>query len=146
MRALRYGVLAIALGSALVGCAAEVRSPLGGTWTAIAAPGVEIEVDPNTPRLQFTVGGSLIVVTSCTEFLAPVTVAGAAISIGELAIRTTTTCTARDREVERAILTVLRKATGFSGGLPGDRLQIRGAGGELVLAQPHPGFSDETVT
>jgi heat shock protein HslJ len=143
-RAVHIGLLALGLWSALAGCAAEGHSPLGGTWTAIAAPGVEIESNPGTPSLQFTVGGRVNVVTNCTEFSAPVTVVGATIAIGEFAIRTTTTCTAQEREVENAMLAVLRQAREFSGGLPGDRLRIRSAGGELVFAQPRPGFSFET--
>jgi heat shock protein HslJ len=143
IRSLGSGLIATILLFALAGCAAEGHSPLGGTWTAIAAPGVTIEANPNAPSLQFTVGGRVNVVTNCTEFSAPVTVNGATIAIGEFAIRTTTTCTAQEREVENAMLAVLRQASEFSGGLPGDRLRLRGAGGELVLAQPHPALSVE---
>ena len=144
MKALRRGFVTIALCSALAACASDVPSAVGGTWTAIAAPGVEIELDPNSPRLQFTVGGRINVVTSCSEVSAPVAFAGATIDLGEFAIRTTVACTTQDREIENAILAVLRQAREYSGGLPGDRLHIRGPGGELVLAQPHPGFSPES--
>ena len=143
MTAFRRGFVTIALWSALAACGSDVPSAVGGTWTAIAAPGVEIELDPNSPRLQFTVGGTVNVVTNCSEVSAPVAFAGATIDLGEFAIRTTVPCTAQDREIENAILAVLRQASEFSGGLPGDRLHIRGPGGDLVLAQPHPGFSVE---
>jgi heat shock protein HslJ len=136
----RFGVLLLAMGlwSALSACGSQGPSPLGGTWTLVAAPGITIETKQEAPRFQFTEGGRLNVVTNCTEFSAPVTVAGSTFAFGELSIRTTATCTTRDHEIEDALVPALRQATELSGGLPGDRLRLSGPAGELVLAQPVP--------
>jgi heat shock protein HslJ len=134
----------IGLCAVVAACGTSRPSPLGGTWTAIAAAGINIESKSEAPWFQFTEGGRLNGVTGCTEFSAPVSVADATIAIGEFTIGASTPCTPRDREIENAVLAVLRQASAVSGGLPGDRLRLRGAGGELVLAQPAPDLPFDT--
>lgn len=145
MRAIPRVLLVLGLCPIVAACSASERSPLGGTWTAIAAPGIIITAKLEAPRFQFTadlrtLNGS----TNCTDFSVPVSVTGTAIAIGEVVIRSPTSCTARDREIESAVVAALRQATEISGGLPSDRLILRGAGGELVLAQPTPAFPGDS--
>lgn len=145
MSAVHRALLVIGLGAVLAACEVGGPSPFGGSWTAITATGINIETKSEAPQFQFTVGGRVNVVTGCTEFSAPVSVAGSTIAIGDFMIRTSTSCTPRDREIENAVMAVLRQATEVSGGLPGDRLRLRGAGGELVLAQPAPDLPFDTT-
>ena len=136
--------LAFVLCFALGACAPAGPSPLGGTWTAISAPGVVVESKLEAPRFQFSSDlMTLTGVTNCTEFSAPVKVTDGTFAIGEFVIRTSVACTARDHEVEGAVVAALHAATGFSGGLPGDRLLLNGPNGDLVLAQPMPDFAGD---
>jgi heat shock protein HslJ len=129
------------MGVALAACAPAGPSPFGGTWTAISAPGVTVESNLEAPRFQFvgdpkTLRGS----TNCSDFSVPIAIAGRTISIGEFSISESGPCTARDREIEAAVVAALRDAVEIRGGLPGDRLHLSGSGGELILAQPTPDF------
>jgi heat shock protein HslJ len=121
-------------------CTPAGPSPLGGIWTAIEAPGVVVESKLEAPRFHFSSDlKTLNGVTNCTEFSAPVAMNDRTFAIGEFVIRASVSCTARDHEIENAVVAALRDATEIAVGT-GDRLYFRGRNGELVLAKPMPDF------
>jgi hypothetical protein len=112
------------------------RSPLGGTWTAVSVPGIEITERLEAPGVQFTVDGRILAVTNCHELVLPFTLEGVHVSLGQLEVPATGDCTPRDRHIDTAFAAVLLSADTFVGGLPSDRLTISGPLGEIILTQP----------
>ena len=103
-----------------------------------------MESKHEAPRLQFTGDmTTLNVATSCSDFSVPVSIFRGTFTVGVVATRSRTACTDRDQEIENALVSALRGTTEFSGGLPGDRLHLRGPNSDLVLAQPMPAFAGD---
>jgi hypothetical protein len=113
------------------------KSPLGGTWTVVSVPGVEISERLEAPTLQFRVDGHIVAVTDCHELTLPFTLEGEQVSVGRLEVPASEPdCGPRDRYIDAAFAAVLLSAERITGGLPGDRLIISGPLGEVILAQP----------
>jgi hypothetical protein len=113
------------------------KSPLGGTWTAVSVPGIEITDRLEAPGIQFSVGGRILAVTNCHELVLPFTLDGEHLSLGQLEVPATEPdCKQRDRHIDTAFAAVLLSADTIVGGLPSDRLTISGPLGQIILAQP----------
>lgn len=113
------------------------KSPLGGTWTVVSLPGLEITERLEAPTVQFRVDGHIEAVTNCHELTLPFTLDGEQASVGQVEVPTTEPdCTRRDRRIDAAFAAVLLSADRIVGGLPSDRLVIGGPLGEVTLAQP----------
>jgi hypothetical protein len=113
------------------------KSPLGGTWTVVNVPGVQIAARLEAPRVQFRLDGHIVAVTNCHELTLPFSLDGEQVSVGRLEVPATDPdCSPRDRYIDAAFAAVLLSAERIVGGLPGDRLTITSPLGEIILAQP----------
>jgi hypothetical protein len=127
----------------VAGCAStstslEGRTPFGGTWTVLSLEGRVIDERTRAPGLQFTAGGALQAVTRCSETTLTVVLSPP----DGISFHSPTEagdpgpCDPMDQAIDASLRAVLLDVKRFAGGLPGDRLTLSGASGEVVLAQP----------
>lgn len=116
---------------------------IGGTWTVVRI-GEVAAVPMNEPRIQFTVGGRVQGGTGCSDFEAPLTVSGNALTVGQLERGySDPQCPGPQRQQEEGFLVILRTADGIEE-LGRGRLRVSGPAGEMVLLREGKGNFDLT--